>query len=358
MGFSVIVAVDNRPQLLTYFFDHLISSLKPGEDQLIVVSDACWDARVLKDLKRLSQKNSLVKIIYLKDKVGFGPANNIGAKEATEDKLLFINTDVFPEPGSMQALADELQSDPSIGAVQGLLLYPQTYRVQSTGHVFFEYLNFHALEGRAADNPLVLRRQQRQALTSAFYGIRRQTFIRLGGFDEFFYNAWEGMELTLRISHEGLRCIYTPKARALHIRSLARRHSPLDETQQIGYFWAKWGAIIKNDLLSILTEQLTEERIEEKYLAINCGSTSSWKDLIDRLGLNVEGHLQIPDRFEPLICLYNNVSRAVSKNGAPILFVTDHFEQLTNNRAWFRTRGMRGDLVIDLRGNVIPAEEL
>jgi GT2 family glycosyltransferase len=358
VSLSVIVAVDNRPQMLTYFFDQLIPSLKPGEDEIIVVSDACWDARVLKDLKRLARSTGFVRLIQLSEKVGFGRANNIGVRAATSDTLVFINTDVFPDAGAVQILADELQSDLSIGAVQGLLVYPQTYRVQSTGHIFSEYLNFHALEGREVDHPLVLRRQQRQALTSAFYAIRRETFISLGGFDEFFFNAWEGMELTLRLSHAGMRCIYTPIARAFHVRGGGRRHSPVDETQQIGYFWAKWGSRIKNDLVTLLAEQLTAENRHAKYFAINCGSTSTWIDTVDQLGLNVQGHIQVPDRFEAHVCLYDNVSRAVLVHAAPILFLADHFEQLSGNRAWFHSRENRGDLVIDLRGNVLPTDEL
>ena len=358
MSLSVIVAVDNRPQMLTYFFDQLTSSLKPGEDEMIVVSDACWDARVLKDLKRLARSNGFVRLIQLNEKVGFGCANNIGVRAAMSDTLVFVNTDVFPDAGAVHTLADELQTDPSIGAVQGLLVYPQTYRVQSTGHIFSEYLNFHALEGRAADHPLVLRRQQRQALTSAFYAIRKDTFARFGGFDEFYFNAWEGMELTLRFSHAGMQCIYTPNARAFHVRGGGRRHSPLDETQQIGYFWAKWGSRIRNDLVTLLAEQLTTENLRARYFAINCGSTSTWKALIDQLGLSVQGHIQVPDRFESHVCLYDNVSRAVLVHASPLLFLADHFEQLAGNRAWFHSRENRGDLVIDRRGNVLPIEEL
>lgn len=358
MSFSIIVAVDNRPQLLTYFFDHLIPSFSADEDEVIVVADACWDMRVLKDLKTRAKRADFFRLVQLTEKVGFGRASNIGAERASTDTLIFINTDVFPDPGAVQTLAEEVQSDQTIGAAQGLLIYPQTHRVQSTGHIFSDYLNFHALEGQKINHPLVQRQQERQALSAAFYAIRKETFQRFGGFDEFFYNAWEGMELTLRLSHSGLRCVYTPKARAFHVRGGGRRHLPLKETQQVGYFWAKWGNRIKNDMIPLVAEQMTASNLKARYFAVNCGSTTTWKGTLHQLGLNVGADIQVPDRFEPHICLYDNLAHAVLINPAPILFFADHFEQLSGNRAWFQSRGTSGDLIIDLRGNVISTTDL
>lgn len=358
MSVSVIVAVDNRPQILTHFFDKLLPALESHDDEIIIVSDACWDLRVLKDLKKLVRNNRSIRLCVLKEKVGYGGACNIGAKEARNDILLFINTDVFPEPDSVKIMSDRLISDPEIGVVQGLLIYPQTARVQSTGHIFSEYLNFHALEGRESNDPLVQRSQDRQALTSAFYVIRKELFQKFGGFDEFFFNAWEGMELTLRISHSGLRCVYIPEARALHVRNAARQYLTLDETQQSAYFWAKWGGRIKNDLIAILKEQLTQTVLNKKYYAINCGSTSTWKKTLHQLNLQISGSLEVTDRFKHRICLFDNLAHAVLLNPLPILFFTDHYEQLGGNQAWFKGRNSVDDLVIDLRGNVMTVSDL
>jgi len=358
MGLSTIAAVDNRPEMLTHFVDQLLSSLRIGEDELILISDACRDARVLKCLKQLARSKESVKLILLNEKVGYGPACNIAARKARTDTLVFIDTDVFPDVGALQILADEVQADPIVGAAQGLLVYPQTNRVQSTGHIFHDYLNFHALEGRELDHRLVQQRQERQALTSAFYAIRRETFQQFGGFDEFFFNAWEGMELSLRLNHAGMRCIYTPAARAFHVRGGGRRHFLLDETQQSAYFWTKWGNRIKNDLVPLLTQQLTPSLKRVHYFGVNCGSTSTWRQTLKQLGLRIQSQIEVPDRFEEHVGLYDNLAHAVLTHPSPLLFFCDHFEQLTGNRAWFRSRRASKDLVIDLRGNVIRGCDL
>jgi len=358
MGLSTIAAVENRPEMLTHFLDRLLPSIQTAEDELILVSDACRDARVLKILKQLARSNESVKVIFLDEKVGYGPACNIAAKEARTETLFFINTDVFPDTGAMHILAEEVQADPEVGAAQGLLIYPQTSRVQSTGHIFHDYQNFHALEGRKVDNYLVQQRQERQALTSAFYAIRRETFEKFGGFDEFFFNAWEGMELTLRLTNSGMRCIYTPRARAFHVRGGGRRHFLLDETQQSAYFWTKWGNRIHNDLVELVERQLTPELKSPNYFVVNCGSTSTWRQTVEQLGIRVQSQIEVPDRFEEDVCLYDNLAHSVLTHPAPLLFFSDHFEQLTRNRAWFRTRQASQDLIIDLRGNVMLGVDL
>jgi len=357
MGLSTIVAVDNRPEILTYFLHQLLPSLKT-EDELILVSDACRDARVLKCLKEIERITQSAKTIFLDEKVGYGPACNIGAQKAGTEVLVFINTDVFPSPGATQILADEVESDPSVGIAQGLLIYPQTNRVQSTGHIFHHYLNFHALEGRKIDDLLVQERQDRQAITSAFCAIRRKVFHQFGGFDEFFFNAWEGLELSLRLKNSGLRCIYTPAARAFHVRGGGRRHFLLDETQQSAYFWSTWGKRIQNDLVALLERQLTPELKRPNYFALNCGSTSTWVQTLEQLGLSVQSQIVLPDRFEEQVCLYDNLAHSVLTHPTPLLFFSDHFEQLTGNKAWFELRQDSKDLVLDLRGNVMLGSDL
>jgi hypothetical protein len=94
MGLSTIVPVDNRPELLTYFFTDLLPSLCPGEDELII-SDARWDSRLLKTMKRLAKSSDLVRLILLREKLGYGRACNLAARETRKQVLLFINTTCF-----------------------------------------------------------------------------------------------------------------------------------------------------------------------------------------------------------------------------------------------------------------------
>jgi GT2 family glycosyltransferase len=343
--------------MLTHFFDNLLPSLTRGEDEVVAVIDGCWDARVLKDLKLIEAQSGLVRVLVLPEKVGFGKASNIAARLAEKEVLLFINTDVFPKGNAISVLADIVAGDATIGAAQGLLIYPQTGLVQSSGHVFGDYVNFHAYEGRQVSDSRVQRVHKRQALTAAFYAVRRHVFEQACGFDEFFYNAWEGLELTLRLSQSGMTCLCTPAAIAYHIRSARRRHFTIDETQQIAYFWTKWGGRIANDLVPMLVEQLTDEHRRESYLAINCGSTSTWMRTITDVGLRTGDHIELSDRFEGHICLYDNLSRSVLGHGGPLLLFADHFEQLSANQEWFRARLDQRDLILDLRGNVMTTAE-
>ena len=71
------------------------------------------------------------------------------------------------------------------------------------------------------------------------------TYLR---FNEYYYNAYEGFELTLKINNSGLKCIYYPEAIAYHIGGGTRNSMDISETQQGKYFIQNWGDIISTDI--------------------------------------------------------------------------------------------------------------
>jgi GT2 family glycosyltransferase len=357
LSYSIVVPIDNRPELTSYFFAHLKNATKFASYELVLVSDDCRDVRVLKQL-RAAERDLGAKLTLLDHKVGYGRAANIGVAESTGDTIVFLNSDVFPDVGALDILVNEVNNSQEIGAVQGLLIYPQTGRVQSTGHVFGKFVNYHALEGRSTQDPLVLKTQQRQGLTAAMYAVRREVFLTHGGFDEFFYNAWEGLDFTLRLTHSGMRCLYLPSARAHHVRNASRRHYRFDETQQIGYFWSKWGTRIRSDVSDLISTQVRDEHRKAGYLAVHCGSTEDWTELAAGIGLEILDRLEVPDRFDPQISLYDNLPHAIHQYAGRLLFVADHFEQLAGNQEWVESRNRLHDLIIDLRGNLMSTPEI
>ena len=130
--FSVIVAIDNDYELTSNFIENLLNNTCFSNGELIIVVDGGNDYRTLNYLLEKSQKYSFIKVIHNKIKSGYSKANNLGYAKSNGDYLVFINSDVFPFPGSIVQLLNYLEDNPNCGAVQGLLIYPQTYwyRVQ------------------------------------------------------------------------------------------------------------------------------------------------------------------------------------------------------------------------------------
>ena len=112
MAVSVIVVSFNTKEKL-----HRCLSCVEPEHELIVVDNASKDGSaemVRADFPR-------AKLIANADNMGFGAANNQGAKLATNDWLLYLNSDCYAAPGAIGGLAESLQQAEAVAGGGKLL---------------------------------------------------------------------------------------------------------------------------------------------------------------------------------------------------------------------------------------------
>lgn len=74
-------------------------------------------------------------------------ANNYAVSKASGEILTFLNSDVFPQKESIDILVGYIENG-LVDVVQGLLVFPQTGKVQSTGHLFIESMAPHVYQGK------------------------------------------------------------------------------------------------------------------------------------------------------------------------------------------------------------------
>ncbi len=350
--FSIIVSTDNHYELLSNFFERLIQTTDFTNGEVVVVVNGCSDLKAINYLEELKSNNSFVSVIQYDSKLGYSKANNIGVKNSKYENLVFINTDVLPVEHSVENLIEYLESDDTIGVVQGRLVYPQDNTIQSTGHTFEQYFNSHLYKGRPYDDPIVMRTAERQALTSAFYAMKKNIFLKFGGFDESYFNAYEGMELTLKIHESGLRCMYYPKALAYHITGGSRKRINYDDKYAGILFWTKWHNKIEYDLTKYIKEQLTEKMESQIYFHINCSSLQFWDRVLDNLKLNISGEISIRDAFIGKIDFYTEFPYELLKLNEPVLITCNDMNLVKGNYNWDEIRNNKDDLVLDAHGNV------
>lgn len=70
-----------------------------------------------------SKKYSNLKVIYNEENLGFSKANNIGAKIAEGDLLLFLNNDTSVKSNWLDEMVKTID-DNKVGIVGAKLLYP------------------------------------------------------------------------------------------------------------------------------------------------------------------------------------------------------------------------------------------
>ncbi len=198
------------------------------------------------------------KILRNDRNMGFAAACNQGWRQSRSDRVLFLNPDTEATAGSVDALADSLESEPLLWAVGGCLVSPEGsvqigFNVRafpSLRSVASEMLLLDSLwpsnpwgrQYRLSDWDHASPRQVDQP-AGACLMIRRAALQRLDGFDESFYPAWfEDVDLCRRVYRAGGRIGFQPEARFLHhggtsLNSLSRSDF-LDcfHTNQLRYF--------------------------------------------------------------------------------------------------------------------------
>jgi GT2 family glycosyltransferase/glycosyltransferase involved in cell wall biosynthesis len=151
----------------------------------------------------------------------FSAKCNAGAQVATGQRLIFLNDDVEANQRDWIENIIEPLENREVGAVSPKLIYPSG-QIQHAGLVMgVRGLVDTALHEWPADSVDYTNYAQSMrtvsALSAACLAIRRDDFIRLGGFDEIHTPiAHSDLDLCFKIREAGLRCVYTPFASMTH----------------------------------------------------------------------------------------------------------------------------------------------
>jgi GT2 family glycosyltransferase len=157
----------------------------------------------------------MVRVIDPGENLGFGAANNLGAREARGETLVFLNPDTVVDPGAVDRLAETLQ-DRSVGiAMARLLLLGEPEKLNSSGvEVHVTGIGWAGGFGEPADSITELRDIPTPSGTAM--AMRATTFRELGGFAEELFMYLEDLELGWRARLAGHRIVLDPAANVLH----------------------------------------------------------------------------------------------------------------------------------------------
>ncbi len=144
---------------------------------------------------------------------GYGRANNIGARAASTEFLLVVNPDCIVEKGAVAALVEAAGRYPDAG-----LFAPKI--VEPSGRVFYQPRSLLSPYLHNPQGKLVLPEGEACApfFSGACFLIRRDLFLRLGGFDEHIFLFYEDDDLCRRVADAGHALIYVPQAVVRHGR--------------------------------------------------------------------------------------------------------------------------------------------
>ena len=170
-----------------------------------------------KDEKRVYEEiladHPQINVSQTTERFGFPAGANKAIKKGSAPLVLFITDDIILHPGALKSLVDRVESDDEIGLCGMKLIFPQDSadpsrpagRIQHIGHaVDIRGEIVHPLIGWKPDNPKCNRSREVISVTGGVFLVRRDTFIRAGGFWEGYgLGYFEDVDLNLNIRNLG-----------------------------------------------------------------------------------------------------------------------------------------------------------
>lgn len=206
-------------------------------------------------IAKFSKTKNNLTLLGVGNNLGFGGGNNLGAKKAKGEYLLFINNDVILKTNVLKNTVDWLRSHPNVGAYS-LKLLNKDLSTQPTGGYFPDIFRLFAWQLFLDDLPLMdsiikpvhphpayyNRPRSLDWVTGAFLATPRKLFEELKGFDENIWMYVEELELCYRIKMLGFKVAFQNAPGIIHLGGASSGGSRLGITQEIKnviYFFKK-----------------------------------------------------------------------------------------------------------------------
>lgn len=236
-SFTIIIPTRDRLELLGPCIKSIeaLSDYPINKIELIIVDNGSVNADTLAFLNTLAAEKR-AKIVRDDGNFNFARLNNVAAKYASNDVLLFVNNDtVVDDPAWLKRIATYVM-ERDVGAVGGKLLYPDR-TIQHGGVILgIQGVAAHDSVGYDARDPRARLDETREmaAVTGACLAMRKCVFEEIGGFDEVAAVAFNDTLLCLDALKAGYRNIYISHPLLIHFESKSRGYD--DAPERIALF--------------------------------------------------------------------------------------------------------------------------
>jgi GT2 family glycosyltransferase len=209
---SIIIPVWNKWQYTYNCLRSLLENTEHVAYEVVTVDDGSTD--------ETSQMLSMVKhigVVKNKKNLGFSKACNEGAKYAKGDYILFLNNDTEVTKGWLDSMVKLIDADETIGAVGAKLVFSDGTLQEAGSIIWSDGLTLCYGRGEDPDAPEFSYIRDVDYCSAACLLIRKDLFVRLGGFDEIYSPAYyEDADLCLGVKSLGYRVVFHPEVKVIH----------------------------------------------------------------------------------------------------------------------------------------------
>lgn len=204
----VAIPTYNREKVLLETLEQVLA-LDPPADEIIIVDQT--EKHLEETEKYLSEKHNLNLIKWIRLSTANLPAaRNRAVNESLSDIIIFIDDDIFI-PSDFILHFRNIFSDNNINCVLGNVIQPKNSNEIFSREFVFNNLNI-------IDEAILKTGDKVDFLRGGNFGIRKNTYIRAGGFDENFIGSanYEENDFAKRLLSKGEKIIFCKEAKIFH----------------------------------------------------------------------------------------------------------------------------------------------
>ena len=243
---SIVIPTKDHIDDLRKTIDSIYEKSTYTNYEVIILNNNSEEQRTYRYFEELKQRHSDIIIEDASYDFNWSRICNHGIQVANGSVYIMLNNDVeVISPDWIERLASNALR-PNVGVVGALLLYPDG-TIQHGGvlvgfggwadHLYKGMLPVHC--GTPFISPVVTRNVS--AVTGACMAFSRETYNKVGKFDEEYIICGSDVEFCLRAIKKGLYNIYNPHIRLYHFESKTRKNIRTPEIDlKLGFQLYKW----------------------------------------------------------------------------------------------------------------------
>ena len=233
---SIIIVAADSGITLRECVTRVLASNAPVE--LVLVDNGSRDG-VPQALARAYERDERVRVVYNHANLGFGPAVNVGARQAGGEALLVLNPDCMLEPETLSRMLDVQRMHPDAGVIGAVPCDadgtpdPASRRRdpllrrslnEMTGRVKRDASRY---EGVDVSGPMPDAVIETENVSGALMLLPRAAFEQVGGFDEGYFLHCEDLDLCRRARDAGYKVLLAGNVRVRHAKGGSSAHRPV-----------------------------------------------------------------------------------------------------------------------------------
>ncbi len=213
---SIIIVNYNGRELLAKFLPS-IQKLSYPNFEIIVVDNGSIDGSV----QFLKKSFPEVKVVALKENLGWGPGNNRGAECSKGDYLWFVNNDLEVERDSLTNLVQYMETNPEVGICIPLdIFYSDKRHISAAGNNFDRFGRVSRIGlGLGIERVILSDPYEISYAGGSAPLIRRDVYTRIGAFDDDIFLLGDDIDISIRCWIYGYKVMFVPSSKIYHVVS-------------------------------------------------------------------------------------------------------------------------------------------